>query len=199
VEQRAHAFPRAGANALVAYARQLYLVGGSTDGHRGGFQAWFDRYDPVANAWQELPDAPHARDHVQAAVIGDKLYVAGGRTTSEATGNVVNLTVPQVDVYDFAAAKWSTLTAMLPTPRAGNSTVAVGNWLLVIGGESNMPMAHGQVEALNTLDGAFTSFAELVQERHATGAAWLEGRLYTAQGAGAQGGGPELTSIEVWE
>ncbi len=186
-----------GSNAAVTYQGKLYMVCGSNAGHQGGFQTWFDSYDPKTQKWEQLADAPHARDHIQGAVIGDKLYIAGGRMTS--TGHDVDLTVPEVDVYDFTASKWSTLAAKLPTPRGDAAAVAVGDWLLVVGGESALPAAHAETEGLNTLDGSFTSFSKLVQARHSTGAAWLDGKLYSAQGAGAQGGGPELTSIESWQ
>ena len=131
------------------------------------------------------------------AVVGTKLYIAGGRQTE--TGHDVDRPVPDVDVYDFGTEMWSTLTAKLPTPRSDAATVAVGDWVLIIGGEGARPEAFNEVEGLSTLDGTFSTFDTLVQARHSTGAAWLDGKLYSAQGAGAGGGGPELTSIEVWQ
>ena len=186
-----------GSNAAVAYNGKLYMVCGSTGGHTGGFQAWFDELDPKTGNWKQLADAPHARDHVQGAVVGTKLYIAGGRQTE--TGHDVDRPVPDVDVYDFVTGMWSTLPAKLPTPRSDAASVAVGDWVLFIGGEGARPEAFNEVEGLNTLDGTFSTFDTLVQARHSTGAAWLDGKLYSAQGAGAGGGGPELTSIEVWQ
>lgn len=49
-----------------------------------GTQAWFDQYDPVTGKWTVLPDAPHARDHAQAAIVDDKLYMLAGRRSSQA-------------------------------------------------------------------------------------------------------------------
>ncbi len=186
-----------GSNAAVTYNGKLYMVCGSNGGHTGGFQAWFDELDPNTGNWKQLADAPHARDHIQGAVVGTKLYIAGGRQTE--TGHDVDRPVPEVDVYDFVTEMWSTLAAKLPTPRSDAASVAIGDWVLIIGGEGARPEAFNEVEGLSTLDGTFSTFNTLVQARHSTGAAWLDGKLYSAQGAGAGGGGPELTSIEIWQ
>jgi Kelch motif protein len=37
-----------------------------------------ESYDPFADAWTELPDAPVARAGAQGAVIGQQLYIPGG-------------------------------------------------------------------------------------------------------------------------
>ena len=45
-------------------------------------------YADVFNAaWRVLPDAPHARDHFQAAVVDNKLYAFAGRRSEYKTGN----------------------------------------------------------------------------------------------------------------
>ena len=41
-------------------------------GHAGGFVNWLDEYNPTTGEWKSLPDAPHARDHFHAAVVGDQ-------------------------------------------------------------------------------------------------------------------------------
>ena len=57
-----------------------------------------------------------------------------GRTTSKETGQVFDLVVPEVDVYDLTTGQWSVLKEDLPTPRAGNSTAAIGKDVVVAGG-----------------------------------------------------------------
>ena len=176
------------------------MVCGIQDGHWDGHVAWLDEYDPSKNVWRRLPDAPHVRDHVQAAVIDDKLYLAGGRRSTARIGQVLNLTEAAVDVYDFRSNVWSTLheSNNLPTLRAGNAAVVMGKRLLVIGGESGAQVpAHSEVEAFNTKTGKWEKLPSLQQGRHGTGAVNIGGKIYIVAGSGNRGGGPELSSIEV--
>ncbi len=187
-----------GSVGLALYNNKFYLVGGNTKGHSGGYVNWFDEYDPATNTWRVLPDAPHARDHFQAAVVGTKLYAAGGRRSSYNTGQTFTLTVPDVDVYDFTTGQWSTLANPIPTQRAGTSTVVLDNEVIVIGGESPQPTAHKETEALNVTTGVWRRLADLQQGRHATQAIANNGSIYITAGSGAQGGSPVLSSQEVF-
>lgn len=191
---------RRGAAGAFAYNDKLYLVCGIQNGHTDGYVSWLDEYDPATDTWTSLPDAPHQRDHVQAVVADNKIYVAGGRTTSNATGQTLELTVPEVDVYDFDSGAWTTLENDIPTMRAGTTSVHLGDHVIVIGGESGaMEPSHHHVEALNINTGTWDSLPSLNQGRHGTQAFVYEGKIYIAAGSGNRGGGPELTSMEVYE
>ncbi|RAJ99992.1 putative secreted protein (Por secretion system target) [Larkinella arboricola] len=187
-----------GSVGLALYNNKFYLVGGNTKGHSGGYVNWFDEYDPATNTWKVLPNAPHARDHFQAAVVGTKLYAAGGRRSSYNTGQTFTLTVPEVDVYDFTTGQWSTLSNPIPTQRGGTTTVVLDNEVIVIGGESSQPTAHKETEALNVTTGVWRRLADLQQGRHATQAIVNNGSIYITAGSGAQGGSPVLSSQEVF-
>src|SRR5690625_2015388 len=54
---------RRGGSGVVEHEGLIYLIGGNTRGHMSGFVSWLDVFDPQTGRWQELPDAPHARDH----------------------------------------------------------------------------------------------------------------------------------------
>ncbi|AFK04837.1 Kelch repeat type 1-containing protein [Emticicia oligotrophica DSM 17448] len=189
-----------GSAGCVVYKNKIYLVNGITDGHWDGHVAWFDEYDPKTNQWKKMADAPHVRDHVSVAIINDKLYVAGGRRSTARINQVLNLTEPAIDVYDFKTNKWSTLPSELnlPTQRAGNSSVSLGDKLLVIGGESAAQVpSHNEVEAFDTKKMQWVPFPHLNQGRHGTGAAVINGKVYSIAGSANRGGGPELNTIEV--
>lgn len=188
---------RRGAAGVALRNGKLYVLCGIIDGHWDGHVAWLDELDLKTGAWRKLPDAPRARDHFQAAVLDDKLYAVAGRRSSAKTKETFQLTVGEVDVFDFASGAWSTLPQSLPTHRAGNSAIAVGSRLLVVGGESEQRTAHSEVESFDVSTGDWETLPALVRGRHGTGVAVLDGWLYTAAGSGNRGGGPELTSLEA--
>lgn len=170
------------------------------NGHTDGHVAWFDAFDPRTGEWRHLPDAPRARDHFHAAVVDGRLYAAGGRRTSFATKQVFELTVPEVDMYDFRTGQWSTLppSANLPTPRAGTTAVALAGRLVVIGGESGAQQgAHAEVEAYHPVAARWTTLAPLVTGRHATQAVPHDGRIYVAAGSRTRGA-TAINSQEVF-
>jgi N-acetylneuraminic acid mutarotase len=99
----------------VTYGGDLYVLGGYTNGistpgvPTGGLLDTSDaflRYDPHTNSWSEMPSMPARRSAAAAAVIGDRLYVAGGRahfptyTTSEGL-------LARLDIFDFSIRTWS--------------------------------------------------------------------------------------------
>jgi N-acetylneuraminic acid mutarotase len=191
---------RRGAAAAFAYNDKLYLAAGIRNGHTDGYVSWLDEYDPATGEWTQLPDAPHQRDHVQGAVVNDQLVLAGGRTTSAATGQTLELTVPEVDVYDFKTGNWRTLENDIPTMRAGTTTVVLDDQLIVIGGESgSMEQAHPQAEVLDITTGSWEALPELRQGRHGTQAIVHNGKIYIAAGSANRGGGPELNDMEVYQ
>jgi N-acetylneuraminic acid mutarotase len=190
---------RRGAAGAVAHDGQIYVVGGIQNGHLSGQVRWFDAFDPQTGEWTELANAPRRRDHFHAAVIDGKLYAAGGRRTSHATGEVFDLTIPEVDVYDFESESWRALgpSGDLPTERAGSTTTAVGRYLIVLGGESGAQgQAHAEVEAYDTRSGEWQSLPSLNQGRHGTQVVRHDGKLYLAAGSSVRGA-REINSQEV--
>lgn len=188
---------RGGAGSVI-YQDKLYLVAGIQNGHVGGFVPWLDVYDFKTKQWTQLADAPHARDHFQAAVLDGKIYAVGGRRTSQATNQVFDLVVKAADVYDINTKQWQSLPQGITTPRAGTSTLVVKDEIWVLGGETNRPPpAHNEVEILNPDNQSWRSFKPLNRGRHGTGAILYNQKVWTCCGSGSRGGSPELTSIEA--
>ena len=191
---------RRGSPGAAIYNNKIYMVGGITDGHWSGWVSWFDVYDPATNTWTALPDAPRTRDHFHVAIVNDKLYVIGGRRSSGITNQVFALTIPEVDVYDFATGQWSTLPggSNLPTPRAGACTVVLGEEVIVVGGETNAVEANKETEALNVTTNTWRRLADLQQARHGTQAIVNNKGIYVVAGAGTKGGAMVLNSQELF-
>jgi len=190
---------RRGAAGAALYNGKIYMSAGILDGHWDGHVKWLDAFDPKTAEWEKLADAPRPRDHFQATVIGDKMYLAGGRLSSAKTGDTFKLSVGEVDVYDFASGTWSTADAKIPTERAGSFSVAWKGRVLVLGGESGgQQEAHAEVEAFDPKTGEWELLPELRQGRHGTGVAVADGKLWVAAGSANRGGGPELTTLESW-
>jgi N-acetylneuraminic acid mutarotase len=191
-----------GAAGVFVHNKKIYIVCGIKDGHWDGHVAWLDEFDPKTNTWKTLPDAPHARDHFQAIVIDNKIYVAGGRRSSGVSKQVFQLTEPAVDVFDFKTNSWKTLPESLniPTQRAGTSSVQFKEKLLVIGGESaSQKTSHNEVEAFNTKTNKWEKLNSLIQGRHGTSVAKHKNKIYIVAGSANMGGGPELNTVEVFK
>jgi len=184
---------RRGGAGVVVHDGLIYVIAGITNGHTDGHVRWVDTFNPRTGAWAMLPDAPRARDHFQAAIIGGKLYAAGGRRSSAATGQTFELTVPDVDVFDLATKQWATLppSANLPTPRAGCAAVVVNGRLLIIGGESGaQATAHADVESFDPATSRWTRLAPLGMGRHATQGILHGGQILLAAGSRMRGASP---------
>lgn len=188
-----------GSAGVVTYNGKIYMVSGSLGGHAGtaSYLTMFDEYDPATDTWTTLADVPRGRDHFNAVVSGSKLYVLGGRAGS------VSATVAEVDVYDFVAGTWSTLpspTGDVPTPRGGSTAAAVGTDIFFLGGESGaQTLAHSEVEVLDTNTNTWRTLDALDTGRHGTQAVVDGTKIYIAAGSGEVGGGPEMSSLEVFE
>jgi len=121
--------------------------------------------------------------------------VAGGRRSKHP--NVVGDTEVRTDVFNFKTGRWEATAANIPTQRAGAMTVAVGNEVVVIGGESRTRVsAHADVEALNVNTGKWRKLQPLLVGRHSGGAAVLGNEIQVISGNTTRGGGNESISHE---
>lgn len=186
---------RRGAAGTVVYNNKIYLVGGTTDGHEGGYSKWVDEFNPTTGGWVTKADAPRARDHFTAAVVNNKLYAAGGRQTDQP--NPFDAEITQVDVYDFANDSWSTLSQRLPSKRSGAISVVHGEKLIVVGGESDaQASSHRTVEVYDVASENWSTSPKMIYGRHSGGAVIWENYLYVISGSANKGGGPEHKNQE---
>ncbi len=187
---------RRGSVGAALHNGKIYLVGGNPTGHSGPAVNWFDEYDPNTDQWRVMPNAPRARDHVTVAVAGGKLVVAGGRRTAHP--NVWGDTEAKTDVFNFTTGRWETNADNIPTQRAGTMAVAVGNEVVVIGGETlGSAQAHNDVEAFNVATGKWRKLQPMLEGRHSGGAAVLGNKIHVVSGNTTRGGGSETINHET--
>jgi N-acetylneuraminic acid mutarotase len=111
----------------VAYRGRLYVHGGYRARRSlSSASSRFYRYDPGRDRWRRLADSPTPRAAQAAAVIGRRLYVAGG---ANAGGSLRSL-----EVYDFARRRWRRGRSF-PGPARNHTTgAATGGRFFVIAG-----------------------------------------------------------------
>jgi hypothetical protein len=182
---------RRGSAGLVVYNEKFYLIGGNTNGHDGGYVAFFDEYDPVTGEWTILPNAPRPRDHAHAALVGNKLYMVSGRL-SGGDGGVYGPLVNEVDVFDFDSMQWSTLpsSSNIPTGRAGALVANFENKIYVAGGEvPSSTDALAVVEVLDPTTNTWATAPNMNFARHGVQGIVSGNGLFVAGGSPTRGGG----------
>ena len=160
--------------AAVAYDGDLYVVGGYTAGSGlAAESARLWRYEPVADRWTRLPDAPTARAALAAGVIGGRLYVAGG-----ARGGAALRTL---EVYDFKRRRWSRGPS-LRTAREHLAAAVHGGALYVIAGRANGLNNFRVVERYVPAKRRWERVPSLRKARGGIAAATVNGRIVVVGG-----------------
>lgn len=124
-------------------------------GGTNGLQ-WFNdvwSYDPRTNTWTQqecIGYIPAPREGHSAAVVGDVMYVFGGRT-EEGTD------LGDLAAFRLSTRRWYTFQNMgpSPSPRSGHSMTAHGKQIVVLAGEpSSAPRDPGELSMVYILDTA---------------------------------------------
>src|SRR2546427_5620351 len=111
--------------AAVALAGKVCAVGGRRLSLSLNL-ATFECYDPRADTWERMPDAPTARGGVGAAAYGSVVYFIGGEQPSG--------THREVEIFDTRAKAW-TRGPDLPTARHGLGVVVVQGTREIVAGD----------------------------------------------------------------
>jgi N-acetylneuraminic acid mutarotase len=115
-----------GAYGDTSHGGKIYAIGGRT----AGSENKLDAYEVATDTWTTLADMPTSRAAAAAAVVGNSIYVMGGRTAaSPCGGGALNV----VERYDIDTDTWTTVSP-LPSPRSDFAAVAVGGKIYVFGG-----------------------------------------------------------------
>ena len=163
---------------MASHAGFIYVFGGgNSSGNLGDL--W--RYDPNANAWQQLASTV-ARAYIPMVAIADKLYVFGGNTTNVSYTN-------DLYCYDIAKNTWTKLApATSPPVRYAHSMVALAGKIYMYGGH----ISGGFATDLWCYDPATNKWTSLAY--NSPGRAFgvigvVAGEIYIGMGAQANTGG----------
>jgi len=85
-----------GGLAVTAYENHIYAIGGDTT---NGVTGRVEKYDPTTNVWVQLLRKPIPVTDVNAAVIGGRIYVPGGRTSTEFVTDALEIYDPIRDTW----------------------------------------------------------------------------------------------------
>jgi N-acetylneuraminic acid mutarotase len=130
--------PRLQGLALVAHQGKVIRVGGFTARNQSGedqdlhSQSSVASYDPQSGTWTELAPLPEPRSSLDAAVLGDHVYVFGGWQLQGKKESAWHETAWSLDLSD-PQAPWEAL-AKPPIRRRALSVAAYEGKLFVIGG-----------------------------------------------------------------
>jgi N-acetylneuraminic acid mutarotase len=131
---------------------------------------------------------PTPRNHIGAAFVGGKLFVAGGR-------NANSFTLDVLEAYDPVTQQWQTLRPM-PTGRSGHAVAALRGCVYAIGGEgSNRPKGtFAENERYDPRANTWETAAPMPVAKHGIGAVEFGGRIFVPAGADLAGFGAVQTN-----
>lgn len=116
--------PRRGMG-VAEYGGAFYVIGGESN---SGIDGALLRFDPANDSWTEQAEKPTPVTDVQAALIGEKIYVPGGRMPN---GSMTD----RLEVYDPRENKWET-RASLPAALSAYALAPFEGKLYLFGGKS---------------------------------------------------------------
>jgi hypothetical protein len=159
---------------LEAYDGDVYAVGGhgrlllGADPRRD-----FYRFDTARRRWDRLPPMPTARGAFASAVVGDRLYVAGG----QARLGVLRT----LEFYDFGDRAWHSAPPM-PSAREHVGGAAAGGYFYVVGGRSRVSDALRTVERYDPVRRRWDRLPGLPTPTGGLDAVGVEGRIVAVGG-----------------
>jgi DNA-binding CsgD family transcriptional regulator len=161
--------------AVAAYENQVYTIGGETT---QGVTGLVERYDPATDSWMELSRKPVPVTDANAAVIGGRIYVPGGRTSSDTVTNALEIYNPSQDTWEKGVN--------LPVAMSAFAMAAFEGRLYLFGGWDG----HNFLNTVYIYRPESESWSEgepLSIARGFAGAAVVGGRIYVVGGE-SQGG-----------
>lgn len=164
---------RAGMGSAV-YDNALYLVGGETaQGITGDVLC----FSPAKGQWEERASRPTPARDAPAAVLGERIYVAGGLSTDGRPSD-------RFEVYDPRAGHWES-RAPLPRALSGAALAAMEGQLYLLGGRDGV-RARAEVYRYDPQANAWSEASPMPYAGTQVGAVAVEGKIVVWISAGSE-------------
>lgn len=172
-----------GALALAAFEGNIYAIGGETvDAVIGTVE----RYNPQTDSWTTLSPKPLAVADINAAVLGGKIYVPGGRVNS---GEITNT----LQSYDPLKNTWETYSP-LPSAISAYAMITFEGRIYLFGGWDGQSYVNSVYVYDPNLD-TWEVKTPMPTARGLCGAAVSSGQIYIL---GGTNGNTSLTTTEMY-
>lgn len=165
--------PRKGMG-IAAYNNAFYLIGGETPAGPDGAVL---RFDPKEDHWETMASKPIPVTDVQAALLGEKIYVPGGQ---QANG----VPVSTLEVYDPRENTWEQKSS-LPVPISAYALATFEGRLYLFGGKSGDSYL-ASVFIYQPEEDRWTEGSPMESPRAYAGAAVVGGRIHIIGGYDGQ-------------
>ena len=109
---------------VVAFHGEIWVLGG-----RDPTKRTVAIYNPASQSWRAGPSMNHVRSGFGAAVVGDRLFVAGGEVLNFNNAYIE----PTLEAFTAGSAQWQVLGGM-PVAVHGNTAAAYDGRFYVFGG-----------------------------------------------------------------
>ena len=159
-------------HAVAVLGGEVFVIGGFTPAATNSVEA----YDPASNTWRAVAPFPSVLHHANAAVVGERLYVAGfyvGASFTDASGSVYE--------YDPGLDSWAERAALpAGTERASACVATLDGRIYLFGGARDGSVA--DASAYDPAADAWQTLPALPERREHCAAGAIGGRIVIAGG-----------------
>ncbi len=157
---------------VAAVNGKIYVIGGWAYGTPAGL---VQIYDPASDSWSTGTSKPTPAGNNNAAVIDDKIYIAGG------AGNN-NTVFDTLEIYDPVSDTWETGMPLPQTIRDA-AVAAVNGKLYVVGGTKSLSLSSlTNLYEYNPVTDSWSALASMSEGRAFHSAGVIDGKIYVAGG-----------------
>jgi hypothetical protein len=144
------------------------------------------KFDVQTQTWSEVAQMPTGVAHAGACVLGNDIYMFGGRSTNDDEG--------QSTTYHFStvANEWTTL-APLPEEKCDYGVCVLAGLIYLVGGEDSSFADLSSVHRFDPVENLWSTVAPMSVARSGLGVFVLDRSIYAVGGWGPSG---RLSSME---